>query len=392
MKIALIAPTYLPARRANTIQVMKMAQAIARRGNEVLVFVPDSRTKKAIVPAERSWELLMEHYGIKETFPIEWIRIVPALRRYDFGYTSVRRARKWGADIVYTRLPQAAVYSRYIGLKTVFELHDFPMGHGSERLFRWYLKGKGAARLVVITHMLHNDLKAAFELPPFHFTIVASDGIDLERYEHILQPKEARERLNQLHPEIQLNDAKFTVGYTGHLYRGRGIEMIINLAQRLPAIQFLLIGGEPKDVLRAQALMDQLKDKNLVVTGFVPNAQLPLYQAACDALLMPYQVKVSASSGGDIGKYLSPMKLFEYMASERVILSSDLPVLREVLNPENAILLPPDELDAWYKAILYIKNHPNLAKKLSTQARRDVEKYTWDVRVKRIFEDLSDEI
>jgi glycosyltransferase involved in cell wall biosynthesis len=168
--------------------------------------------------------------------------------------------------------------------------------------------------------------------------------------------------------------------------------MINNLAQRLPTHQFLLIGGEPKDVLRVQALVDRLKDRNLIVTGFVQNAKLPLYQAACDVLLMPYQVKVSASSGGDIGKYLSPMKLFEYMASERVILSSDLPVLREVLSPENAILLPPDDIEAWYKAIVYIKNHPDLAKKLSTQARRDVEKYTWDVRVKCIFEDLSNEI
>ena len=41
------------------------------------------------------------------------------------------------------------------------------------------------------------------------------------------------------------------------------------------------------------------------------------------------------------------MKMFEYMAAGRAILSSDLPVLREVLNEENAILLPPDEPAAW---------------------------------------------
>ena len=41
MRIALIAPTYLPARRANTIQVMKMAQAITLLGHQVRVVVPD---------------------------------------------------------------------------------------------------------------------------------------------------------------------------------------------------------------------------------------------------------------------------------------------------------------------------------------------------------------
>jgi hypothetical protein len=33
MKIAIIAPTEIPARRANTLQVMKMAQALVVRGH-----------------------------------------------------------------------------------------------------------------------------------------------------------------------------------------------------------------------------------------------------------------------------------------------------------------------------------------------------------------------
>jgi glycosyltransferase involved in cell wall biosynthesis len=127
---------------------------------------------------------------------------------------------------------------------------------------------------------------------------------------------------------------------------------------------------------------------NVFLTGFVPNAELPLYQAASDALLMPYQHRVSASSGGDIGAYLSPMKLFEYMACGRPILSSDLPVLGEILNPENAVLLPSDDVDAWVSTVQELHPSPDRCHALGDQARRDVRRYTWKARSERILKDL----
>jgi glycosyltransferase involved in cell wall biosynthesis len=120
----------------------------------------------------------------------------------------------------------------------------------------------------------------------------------------------------------------------------------------------------------------------------VPNAELPRYQAACDVLLMPYQRHVAASSGGDIARYLSPMKLFENMACGRPILSSDLPVLQEVLNPENALLLPADDLDAWVAALQELAASPETRLRFSAQARRDVTAYSWDRRAARILEGI----
>ncbi|MEA3349880.1 MAG: glycosyltransferase, partial [Chloroflexota bacterium] len=176
--------------------------------------------------------------------------------------------------------------------------------------------------------------------------------------------------------------------YSGHLYPGRGAELILAIAARLPEINFLLVGGEPRDVelVRAQAANQNID--NVTLTGFVPNAELPRYQAACDVLLMPYQRKVSASSGGDIARYLSPMKLFEYLACGRPILSSDLPVFREVLSSENAILLPHHDADAWVAAIRELQANPVRCQALGQQARRDAQKYTWESRAQRILEDL----
>jgi len=50
------------------------------------------------------------------------------------------------------------------------------------------------------------------------------------------------------------------------------------------------------------------------------------------------------------------LKCFNIMAQKKPIIASDLPVLREVLNNNNAILIPPDDIDAWVKAIYKLKN------------------------------------
>ena len=161
--------------------------------------------------------------------------------------------------------------------------------------------------------------------------------------------------------------------------------MILEMAARIPDANFLLVGGEPDEVQRVQRTVKSLGLDHVVLAGFVPNAELPRYHAACDVFLMPYQQRVAASSGGDISRYLSPMKLFEYMACGRPILCSDLPVLREVLNPSNAVLLSPEDVDAWVSALQSLRDNPDRCLALSGQARREVESYTWEARAQHIF-------
>lgn len=384
MKIAIVAPTAIPSRRANTIQIMKMSQALVNLGHTVRLAAPG---KAENIP----WENLAHHYGLQGQpdkspagFAIDWLPASPNLRRYDFGWRSVRWARQWGADILFTRLPQAATIASQTGLPTILEIHDLPAGKSGPLFFRLFRQGTGARRIVAITRALAGDLHKRYKIPPASddpraFTIIAPDGVDLNRYNNLPEPPKARNDLKLGLPE------RFTAGYTGHLYTGRGADAIMALAKRLPQINFLFVGGEPAEVTR---LLQQVKLQgleNVLLTGFVPNAELPLYQAACEALLMPYQARVAASSGGDIARYLSPMKVFEYMASGRVVVSSNLAVLREVLNPQNAILLAPDDLEAWSAALQNLAACPEKYQGLAIQARQDAGQYSWEKRALRIL-------
>jgi glycosyltransferase involved in cell wall biosynthesis len=157
------------------------------------------------------------------------------------------------------------------------------------------------------------------------------------------------------------------------------------MAQRLPEMNFLIVGGDPMDVNRIRKRVVEDNLQNVTLTGFVPNTDLPKYQSACDVLLMPYQRRVSASSGGDIARYLSPMKLFEYLACGRAICSSDLPVLSEVLSSDIAILLPPDEVNAWVAALQGLSDHPLRRQNLASKAQRVAENFSWESRARQIL-------
>lgn len=393
MKIAIIAPTFIPAKRANTLQVMKMTQAIANLGHQVNLAVPEARGKPRA--DSQRWEDIAHYYGLSNKFPIEYLSAKSSLRKYDYAWYAVRWARRWEADLIYTRLPQAAALAAFQGSRTILEVHDFPQGFFGPILFKRYLQGQGAKRLVLISRVLASDLHEKFgspEKPPF--TQVIPDGVDLIRYSDLPEPDESR---SKLFPELQqyldksephLFPERFTAGYTGHLYPGRGVHLILELAKWLPDVNFLLVGGELQDVSRVKGIVKERGLQNVIMTGFVPNAELPLYQAACDVLLMPYQRHVAASSGGDIARYLSPMKLFEYMACGRAICSSDLPVLREVLSEEIAILLPPEDIDSWVAALRELRDNPDQRNSLANKAQQAAGRYSWDSRAQKILEGI----
>ncbi len=94
---------------------------------------------------------------------------------------------------------------------------------------------------------------------------------------------------------------------------------------------------------------------------------------------------------GGLGKTTFSAATARHFASRgrhTLIISSDLPVLQEVLTPQNAILVPADDLQAWEDAIRRMQADPEERRRLAQQARSDAEHYTWERRASRILENL----
>ena len=168
-----------------------------------------------------------------------------------------------------------------------------------------------------------------------------------------------------------------TAGFTGHFYAGRGMDLLFELARALPDVNFIWAGGTPEAVAEWRLKLNSVRASNVTLTGFIENSRLPLIQAAADILLMPYGSSISASSGQDIAEVINPMKMFEYMAAGRAIITADLPVIREVLDETRAVFCPPDDAAAWKAAIESLMTDEKRRGTLASNARRESEKYTW---------------
>ncbi len=374
MRIAAITNSRIPSTTANSIQAIKVCDSLVQIGHEV----------RLIAPAEAQstgWERLSAHYGVRHPFEVLWLPSRRALKRFDYVWYAQSAARAFRPDLLYTWLPQSAVVGCWQGLPVVLEMHANVAG----RLGPWWMRqfwGAGhRQRLLVTTQALRRALERSTHVSfPDDRVQVAPNGVDLARYEKLPKPREARRRLG-------LTEG-LTAGFTGHFYPGRGIGLLFELARRMTALNFLWVGGTADAVAEWRGKLNAVRCSNVTLTGFVDNSGVPLYQAASDMLLMPYGRTISASSGQDIGEVINPMKMFEYMAAERAIITADLPVIREVLDGTRAVFCEPDDVAAWISALEQLGSDAPRRQQLARNARREVEKYTWQARAQRAVRDM----
>jgi glycosyltransferase involved in cell wall biosynthesis len=362
MRIVCISAAQIPSDTANSIQAMKVCQAFAQLGHDVSLLVPGTQSSSI------SHLQLQSHYGLQTDFPIQWLAIG---NRRLFPWKAVWRAGRLDPDLLYSWPLQSAALGLLAGKPSMLELHDFPAGRFGELWLRFFLIFPGRKRCLPIT----DALRRALHLPEKQ-TVTAPDGVDIERYRDLPNADSARRQLNL--PEAP------TVLCTGHLYAGRGADLFLRLAAKFPQARFVWVGGRPLDVQTWKGRAANLT--NVTFTGFVPNERIPLYQSAADVLLMPYGRAVTTSSGGNTAEICSPMKMFEYMATGRAILTSDLPVLREVLDETKAVFSPLEQAEAWESALGGLLADPQRRQALGQNARRAVEQYSWVRRAQRVLE------
>jgi glycosyltransferase involved in cell wall biosynthesis len=369
MKIVCISSAQVPSDTANSIQVMKVCQAFKQLGHEVTLLLPEPR------PSLSEAAGLQKHYGLQSLFEIEWL---PVRNRRAFPMRAGRRARQLKPDLLYAWPIQSATLGLLNGFPSMLEMHDLPTGTFGPLWFRVFLAQPGRKRLLPITAALREALERRYPALPKEQVMIASDGVDLERYASLPDAENARRDLGL--PKVQ------TVLCTGHLYAGRGADLFLKLAMKFPQASFVWVGGRPGDVTDWKNRAAGQSLSNVIFTGFVPNERIPLFQSAADVLLMPYQRSVATSSGGNTAAICSPMKMFEYMAAGRAILTSDLPVLHEVLDDSMALFCPPDDFGSWEAGLTTLLVDEKRCQALGQAACRAVTKYSWIERARGLLQ------
>lgn len=421
-----LADVRLPIERANGIQTVQTAHALARRGHTVmLVCRPDT---------ERPAREPLRYYGLP---PLPSLTLAPVrvlgpswLRRAQYLMAAAAWAMgRTSADILMTRdLGVASLLLRIPRAcrpPLVYESHGFaPVVAGEmarllstgreasprkrQRLFGrerhvWHV----ADGYVTITSGLLRELKETFGsrsgaavVPdgaslPAHvlgFDACASSppGSDPDGRTPVTAPHGSGVGGGTEGPRAPRSAAAGAgtsqdsplVGYAGHLYPWKGVDVLVDALARLPLMRGLIVGGHPNEGdlarLRDRARTLGAADR-IEFTGQVPPAEVRTRLAAADVLVLPNRRSQISSH------YTSPLKLFEYLALGKPIVASDLPALREILTPGvTAELVEPDDAAALAEALSRVVGAPAYAAALGEHARQLAAEFSWDKRAERL--------
>ena len=217
-----------------------------------------------------------------------------------FNCKTVIYSRSVNAAIVF--LQHQKLWLRNKPVRIVFEVHSYEQQ--PQLFFDRVLRESDY--IVTISHALKYALKETHSIDQKKIHVFP-DGVRKEMLVNSrLCKQEARKSLHlgKSYENVIL--------YTGQILPGKGVEYFVRAASFFDEnTLFLVVGGPMDNILELKKEILAHKPNNVKFSGFVSPKCVSLYQDAADVVVLPN------TDGSAISPYTSPLKLFEYMASNR---------------------------------------------------------------------------
>jgi glycosyltransferase involved in cell wall biosynthesis len=383
MRIVYFACVELPSKFASSVHIMHMVDEFTELGHDVILVDPN--LKEGISAKE-----LAGYYGLKSScFKIRDLR---RLKKF-LALKGVRRF-KWrlyklyfsllDANLLYIRDQALGEFGDLVcELSTPFVLEaHLP----NQNIFLDRLLGnRNLAKFVVISLGL---MKEFVRLYPSARAMISVHHDAAQPLAAHMDSKTSGEYESQLVFESDV----FVGAYIGNLYPGKCMEELVTFVDCLASdIHIQIYGGNDSDISRWKTKLQDLSISNVSFKGYLKPSELFRELRGVKFFLAPFSARVTQGSDIDLTPWMSPLKIFEYMAMHKPIVSTDLPVIREILqHGHNALLCKPGDKEAWLDAISQLKSDRLLRDRIATQAFMDWEsKYTWKIRARSILEGIA---
>ncbi len=388
-KLIYITLARFPTEKAHGLQIVQNCEAFAAAGDEVELWVSSRFTSHDL----RQVRDYHAHYGVRPTFRIQRVAGIdlypltgshPHLERIAFYVHTLSyllflclRLLVTRADYYYSRDEYVLYVLRaWIARdQLAYEAHLFAQTGRGAHLQATVTQAVGST--IAITPRLRQDLIDQRGADAQR-VLVAHDGVRAERFADLPPLAEAR-------AEIGWEQTRFIVGFVGRLHmikQDKGIGTLIDAIARCDGVTLALVGGPDAmaEQYRQQWLAQGLPASDFRYAGQVAPGRVPLYCRAFDVCAMPHPFTAQYAY------YTSPLKLFEYMASARAIVASDLPAWADVVTHErDALLVPAGDVTALAETITRLQHDPDLRHRLGNAAReRVLAQYTWQARARVI--------
>lgn len=335
-KLVYIAPvrTSFPSTNASSLHMVKMCEAYSALGYEVTLI-----TGPEVKPADD----ILSFYNVKHRFAINSLKASSSkLGNITYALKACSLVSKANPDKVVGRSVTALSMLSILGKKVTIDMHApaTEMHKVDQLLFKLANKKDSLEKITLNSHALKNIMSEIKYINKEKLAVAHNGSEKFSDYDF--------SNFNSLFED---NNSKINVGYFGSLYSGRGINLIISLANKQQDYMFHIFGGTSDEIAfwKDKCLID-----NVIFYGHVSYKDTFFYRNLCDVLIAPYNpggVAVSSDNKGDSSAYMNPIKLVEYLSAGKPIITSDIEVLKEILNQDCAIFCDYDDLNSWTEAL-----------------------------------------
>lgn len=372
MRIAYVTNVRLPSERAHGHQVARVTDALAKLGHDVTILAPyrDNDIHNTYHDFHRADPRVRIDQPQKSFDPINkrWIPPIFKMPILNWLFRTFLKTKlsSDAFDMIYTRTPVLLPFLLRIRIPVILELHTLPTRNRGA-----FVRHCNMCVLVVCLTTPMRDELVSWGVEGRR-VVVESDAVDVDRFIGA-QPKHS-------------NLSKPIIGYAGQIESmgmSKGIPELLDAMSILHDHGFtgscIIAGPAPKNA----ALLRQLKETPSVeFLGFQPMTEIPSLLAVCDILVYP----APASNHPFYNRDTSPLKIFEYMAAGKPIVTADLPPIRDVLDDTSAFFCKPGDAQDLARTIQEAIGNPEEAKRRATEARKRVERATWTKRMERILQ------
>lgn len=370
MKIIYIANIRFPTEKAHGFQIAKMCEALVKVGHDVKLVIP-WRINPIKINPENYYSLLLK-LNISRIPGIDLVRfgrIGYISQTIFFALSSFIFLLFHDSDIVYTRNSSAIFLPLlFMNRKFVYEIHT--------PRFNFFVRKVMQRSDVIVT--ISQGLKEFLIEKGISGDkiLIAPSGVDLDIFGKSEDKNHARDLL-------QIPKDKFILGYFGSfktLGYEKGLRFVFESLKRMDEdIIFLAIGGRSIDVeLYSKVVKEMGLEERVDLRMRIDIRRLPIYHSVCDVLIMPFPAEEHYT------RFMSPVKMFEYMASGRPIISSNLPSIREILNDNSCTFYKAGDHEDFIKAVEFVRINKIESDMKTQKAFEDVKKYTWESRIAKL--------
>lgn len=240
-------------------------------------------------------------------------RISPILQEL-FFHKQIKKIQNDEFDIHLNYNSLISGYKVSKNIKTVFDLaDDLPqmikyspqipkhLRYYGMKLGEYYLK-KNIKESKYVT-LTTDKLKEKYEIPNEKTNIIPN-GVNTEDFRNILNAKE------------DLGLSGFIIGYVGVLREWVDLIPVYRALKLLNnEIKLLIVGKEGRFKENIELVQKLGLSERVIFTGMIPYSQVPKYISAMDIGLIPFK-------NDSITNNALPIKLFEYMACEKPVIST----------------------------------------------------------------------